>query len=78
MKAGREREAHIRATDGMKADWHRAVRATPAQVAVAGALKAVAPATAVVQLPHARQQARVLAHVHIIWTLVRACTHAIV
>jgi hypothetical protein len=62
----------------MQADAHRAVGPTPAHVAVAGALVAVPPATAVVQRLDASQKARVLAQVHIIWTLVRACTHAIV
>jgi hypothetical protein len=65
-------EAHIRAADGVNTDWHRAVSATPAQVAIAGALVAVTPATAVVQLPQARQDARVLAHIHLIWTLEHA------
>jgi hypothetical protein len=71
-------EAHIRAANGVNTDGHGAVSATPAQVAVAGALVAVAPATAVVQFPQARQDARVLAHVHVIWTLVQACIHSVV
>jgi hypothetical protein len=68
-------EAHIRAAGSRRTDWHRAVSATPAQVAVTGAPVAVSSATAVVQLPQAHQQARVLAQVNIVRTLVQACIH---
>jgi chorismate mutase len=67
------REAHISAAGSRNTDWHRAVSATPAQVAVTGALEAVAPATAVVQLPQAHQQARVLAQVNVVRAVVQAC-----
>jgi hypothetical protein len=75
---GRGAEPHIRAAGSRHTDWHRAVSATPAQVAVTGALVAVSPATAVVQLSQAHQQAWIPAQVNIVRTLVQACIHTVV
>jgi hypothetical protein len=65
--------AHVRASYAINTDWHRAVCATPATVAVAAALQTVTFATAVVQLSDTCQEAGILAHEVIIWALRNIC-----
>ena len=74
VKAKRLR-AHIFATNVVQTHELGAVGTAPANVAVAGALEAVAPPAAVVQLlPHARQHPWVRAHELVVRTLMHNCT----
>ena len=68
--------AHIGATGCWEAYFHGTVVATPAKVTVATSLQAVTAPAAVVEVPHAQQQAWVLTHVHVIGADHRSYTHA--